>query len=103
MEETIAAPLPVTRIAADCGLSSRQLERLFLAQLGVGPAQFYRELRLDRARQLLRQTLLSVTEVAMACGFQSASHFSTRYSARFGCTPRADQHHPVLSAGKEQS
>jgi transcriptional regulator GlxA family with amidase domain len=101
MEETIAAPLSVREIAARAGLSPRQLERLFLAHLNVGPAQFYTGLRLDRARQLLRQTPLSVTEVAMACGFQSASHFSTRYSARFGCTPRADQHRASHPAGKE--
>lgn len=100
MEETISTPLTVREIAQRCGLSARQIERLFLAQLGVGPAQFYSGLRLDRARQLLRQTALSVTEVAMACGFQSASHFSTRYSARFGCTPRTDQHSP---ARKEQA
>jgi transcriptional regulator GlxA family with amidase domain len=99
MEETIAAPLSVRDIADRAGLSPRQLERLFHAQFGVGPSQFYSGLRLDRARQLLRQTALSVTEVAMACGYQSASHFSTRYSARFGCTPRADQHR----IGKEQA
>ena len=104
MEETIAAPLSVREIADRAGLSPRQLERLFLAHLKIGPAQFYSGLRLDRARQLLRQTPLSVTEVALACGFQSPSHFSTRYSARFGCTPRTDQHRVRLDfAGKEQS
>jgi transcriptional regulator GlxA family with amidase domain len=101
MEETIASPLSVREIARRAGLSARQLERLFHGHLGVGPAQFYSGLRLERARQLLRQTPLSVTEVAMACGFQSASHFSTRYSARFGCTPKADQHRVHQPAGKE--
>jgi transcriptional regulator GlxA family with amidase domain len=104
MEETIAAPLSVREIAERAGLSPRQLERLFLAHLKIGPAEFYSGLRLDRARQLLRQTPLSVTEVALACGFQSPSHFSTRYSARFGCTPRTDQHRVRLDfAGKEES
>jgi transcriptional regulator GlxA family with amidase domain len=103
MEETIATPLSVRDIAQRSGMSARQLERLFHAHLGVGPAQFYSGLRLDRARQLLRQTGLPITEVALACGFQSASHFSTRYSARFGCTPRADQHRVPSLAGKEQS
>jgi transcriptional regulator GlxA family with amidase domain len=103
MEETIATPLSISDIARRSGMSSRQLERLFHAHLGVGPAEFYRGLRLDRARQLLRQTGLPITEVALACGFQSASHFSTRYSAHFGCTPRADQHRIPSPAGKEQS
>jgi transcriptional regulator GlxA family with amidase domain len=99
MEETIAAPVPVREIAGRIGLSARQLERLFRSRLGLGPAQFYGGLRLDRARQLLRQTELSVTEVAIACGFASPAHFSTRYSARFGCPPRADQHR---AKGEEQ-
>lgn len=45
------------------------------------------EMRLNRARELLRQTEMSVINVALACGFASPSHFSKCYRARFGSTP----------------
>lgn len=90
MRESLAAPLTVTALADRVGVSPRQLERLFQRHLAVGPAEFYAGLRLDRAQELLRLTHLSVTEVALACGFQSPSHFSSRYHARFGRTPRSE-------------
>ena len=91
MEETMDAPLTVDAIAREAGVSARQLERLFKHHLGIGPGQFYLSIRLDHARQMLRQTGLSVTQVGVACGFQSMSHFSASYSRRFGHTPRAER------------
>jgi AraC family transcriptional regulator, glycine betaine-responsive activator len=91
MEETMDAPLTVDAIAREAGVSARQLERLFKHHLGTGPGQFYLSIRLDHARQMLRQTGLSVTQVGVACGFQSMSHFSASYSRRFGHTPRAER------------
>jgi transcriptional regulator GlxA family with amidase domain len=91
MEGAINAPLKLDEIARTAGVSSRQLERLFKRHLGTEPSQFYLSLRLDHARELLRQTALSVTEVGVACGFQSTSHFGATYSRRFGHTPSAER------------
>ena len=91
MEDAMDAPLTVDAIAREAGVSARQLERLFKHHLGIGPGQFYLSIRLDHARQMLRQTGLSVTKVGVACGFQSMSHFSACYSRRFGHTPRAER------------
>lgn len=91
MEATIEAPLPRKVLAREAGLSLRHLERLFHAELGTGMAARYLALRLDRARGLLRQTGMSVTDVAIAAGFSDPSHFARRYRARFGRTPRADR------------
>ncbi|MEM8756086.1 MAG: helix-turn-helix domain-containing protein, partial [Pseudomonadota bacterium] len=88
MEARLAAPLPRTEVAAMVGLSDRQLGRLFAAKTGRGFAAHYRELRLARARDLLAQTAMSVTEIAYACGFASPSHFSTAYKAWAGASPR---------------
>ncbi|MDE2334487.1 MAG: helix-turn-helix domain-containing protein [Rhodospirillales bacterium] len=74
-------------LAGLAGVSVRQLERLFQTHLGVAPRTHDRHVRLDRARLLLRQTNLSVLEVAVACGFTSASHFSRIYRATFGHPP----------------
>jgi transcriptional regulator GlxA family with amidase domain len=59
--------------------------------MGCTPARYYLDLRLKRARALLRQTTLSVLDVAVACGFASASHFSKRYRDLFGQSPRSDR------------
>lgn len=91
MERAIEEPLPRETLAAQAGLSVRQLERLFRAHLGRTIGAHYLDLRLDHARRLLRQTALSVLEVAMACGFVSAAHFSRAYGMRFGCSPRQDR------------
>lgn len=84
----------VISIAALCrrtGLSQRQLDRLFLRHVGKSPVAYYRDIRLDRARGLITQTALLVSEVAMASGFSSAVHFSRAYKSRFGLSPRDDR------------
>lgn len=91
MGETIETPLAIDAVAEMIGLSRRQLERLFKTHLGLTPAWYYGQLRLERARELLRLTGMSVTEVSVACGYQSLSHFSTAYRRQFGRTPRAEQ------------
>ena len=75
MEANIAEPLSLVEIAKYAGLSRRQIERLFRRNLGRSPARYYLEIRLDRARHLLIQSDAPIVEVAVACGFVSASHF----------------------------
>jgi transcriptional regulator GlxA family with amidase domain len=91
METTLDAPLSGRDLAALAGLSQRQLERLFRAHLDRSIGGHYRELRLLRARALLAQSTLSVLEVALGCGFESRSHFSRAYRARFGRPPTAER------------
>lgn len=91
MERKIETPCSREELAAAAGLSARQLERLFQAQLGCSPGAHYLRLRLERGRALVRQTGLSVAEAAMACGFASPSHFSRAYRAAFGLPPAADR------------
>ncbi|MGX9966760.1 GlxA family transcriptional regulator [Roseomonas sp. F4] len=98
MESSIEDPLPRKALATSAGLSVRQMERLFRGQLGRTIGAHYLGLRLDHARRLLRQTSLSVLEVAMACGFVSAAHFSRTYAARFGRSPRQDRRGEVIAA-----
>jgi len=88
MEACVEDALSREEIAARVGLSRRQLERLFRRYLNTSPARYYLRLRLERARLLLTQTTMPVTEIAFACGFTSASHFSKCYRDMFGRTPR---------------
>ncbi len=87
MEETLETPMSRAELAQGVGLSTRQLERLFRKYLHKTPTRFYLELRLERARLLLRQTSMSVLDVALACGFVSASHFSKCYREHFARRP----------------
>ena len=74
-------------LARDVGMSTRQLERLFRRYLDRSPKRYYMELRLQKARNLLLQTDMSVINVALACGFASPSHFSKCYRALYKTTP----------------
>ncbi len=87
MEQTIEEPISPATLARDVGLSTRQLERLFRRYLDRSPKRYYMELRLQKARNLLMQTDMSVINVALACGFASPSHFSKCYRAHYGTTP----------------
>ena len=87
MEAAIEDPTSPADLAAEVGMSTRQLERLFRRYLNRSPKRYYMELRLARARNLLMQTDLSVINVALACGFSSPSHFSKCYRAQYGTTP----------------
>jgi len=87
MEDASDEPRPVQRIAADAGLSPRQLERLFAKYLRTTPGKYYLDLRLQRARVLLVETTRSILDIAVACGFASASHFSRCYRGLYGHRP----------------
>jgi transcriptional regulator GlxA family with amidase domain len=91
MEANIEEPLSTDEIAQLAGVSRRQLERLFKQYLGSLPSRYYLELRLKRARQLLRDTNHSIVQVGLMCGFSSGSHFSTAFGALFGKTPREER------------
>jgi transcriptional regulator GlxA family with amidase domain len=88
MEGHLETPLPRTQLARLAGVSLRQLERSFRTHLGLGMHEHYLSLRLRRAQQLLRETSLSVLEVALATGFASASQFSRAFRRTLGCSPR---------------
>ena len=87
MEINIEEPLSPSILAKDVGMSTRQLERLFRRYLDRSPKRYYMELRLQKARNLLMQTDMSVINVALACGFASPSHFSKCYRAHYDTTP----------------
>ncbi|MCC9608294.1 GlxA family transcriptional regulator [Blastopirellula sp. JC732] len=104
MEAEIEEPLTTAELAAAVSLSSRQLSRLFKEHLNVSPGQFYLELRLDRAHQMILHSELSVNAIAFACGFQSQSHFSRVYREKFDVSPRqtrrreVERQFPVMQA-----
>lgn len=89
MESHIADPLDLGQLARVAGVSQRQLNRLFRDRLGESTMDFYRNLRLEKARALLRGSSLPMTEIALATGFAGSAHFATAYSRRYGAPPSA--------------
>jgi transcriptional regulator GlxA family with amidase domain len=97
MEANFEEPLPTEDIARLVGVSRRQLERLFKQHLDSLPSRYYLELRLGRARQLLRETSQSILQIGLSCGFSSGPHFSSAYRTHFGTTPREERSKRLFS------
>lgn len=74
-------------IARRCAISSRQMQRLFKQHTGMTFVDFHMNLRLDKARQLLEHSDMSMIEIALACGFSGGSYFSKSFRDRWGTTP----------------
>jgi transcriptional regulator GlxA family with amidase domain len=87
MENNIEEPISPAILAKEVAMSTRQLERLFRRYLNRSPKRYYMELRLQKARNLLMQTDMTVINVALACGFASPSHFSKCYRSHYNTTP----------------
>lgn len=97
MEANIEQPLTQDFLAQKLGVSGRQVERLFRKHLGQTPRGYYRDLRLSRARSLLRATNMSVLQIAYATGFCTSSHLSKCFRAKYGHLPSEERgdHLPV--------
>ncbi|WP_315918875.1 GlxA family transcriptional regulator [Mesorhizobium sp. SP-1A] len=91
MADHLDDPLSAVQFAKAAGLSVRQVERLFLRHLGVTPGRYYMRLRLERARELLRQTNMPILDVAIATGFTSHSYFAQSYRLQFGRPPSEER------------
>ena len=87
MEANLASPITTADLAEQVHISLRQLERLFQRYLQMTPSRYYLKLRLTRAKQLLCETSLSVSQIALACGFGSPSQFSRSYRKEYLIAP----------------
>jgi transcriptional regulator GlxA family with amidase domain len=91
MDANIVEPISQEELASYVGLSRRQLQRLFQRYLSCTPSSYYLKIRLQRARQLLRQTSSSIVEISASTGFISGSHFSKAYKELYGHSPSTER------------
>ncbi len=91
MEQNLEEPVTIPAVCSQIDISQRQLDRLFSAYVKKTPKLYYRDIRLDRARGLVTQTNMPLSEVAIASGFSSQVHFSRAYRERYGLPPRSDR------------
>lgn len=80
-------PFPWEALARELATSTRTLQRRFVAAIGLAPSAVLHQLRLERARDLLRDPARPIGDVALACGFASQAHFATAVRAAFGKSP----------------
>lgn len=104
LEQNLGQPMTVAAMAARLNLSTRQLERLFKDEFGVGPLDYERRFRLNYALWLLTRTRRTITQIAADCGFADSSHFSRVFKQTFGRTPgamRAEDAPPLSEPTRE--
>src|SRR5262245_330183 len=88
MLRDIDRPLAISALARHVNLSRSRLTHLFHTEVGCSPARYLRQARLDRARQLVEETSLSIKEIMARVGFNDPSHFSRDFARRHGASPR---------------
>ena len=91
MRQNLEVPLTCQELADASNMSARQMERLFKQYLQQSPGQYYLHLRLEKTQQLLRQSSLSVLQIATACGFSSTSYLARCYQKKYACSPRQER------------
>lgn len=87
IEERLSHPDLLTDVSRDLGISMRQLERRFVADVAITPLQYRLHLRLARARWMVENTDTSLTDIGFECGFGNCSHFSRAFVGHFGIRP----------------
>jgi len=92
----------VDALALRVGVGPRHLDRLFTEHVGVSPIAVAQTRRLHFAKQLLDQTNLPITQVAMSAGFGSLRRFNETYQATFGCTPRVTRRRSNRSPARDE-
>jgi len=81
--------LPLKNMAEECSLSVRHFSRAFRKSTGLAPHQWLMQRRLELAKAQLRETVLTLSEVALACGFADQSHFTRVFTRAVGISPGA--------------
>ena len=87
MSEHVGEDLNLDRLAAQVGLSKFHFHRLFKTAMGVSPSRHHINLRMNVARQLLRETKKSVVDVALDVGYANPSHFAKLFRRETGLSP----------------
>ncbi len=89
LHSNFAEKLTLEQVAASAGISEREALRCFRQSMDQSPMEYLAAYRLDRAKQLLAKTQLSITDIAYQCGFSDGAYFGKIFKKAQGITPRA--------------
>src|SRR5690606_28471375 len=87
IEEYLAQPLTLSELADQAARSEYHFARMYRRSIGLAPHQYVMQRRMEKAKSLVQNTSMPLTDIALACGFNSASHFSNRFRSVMGITP----------------
>ncbi len=87
LEEDMTQVPAIEKLAAAVGMSTTHFHRVFRRQTGLSPYQYHLQLRINRAREMLSGSALTVKEISVALGFESAFHFSKIFKKKAGQSP----------------
>jgi AraC-like DNA-binding protein len=87
LKQNLAEPLPLEEMGRRVGCSQFYLSRLFTREVGKTISACLRDLRMERAAELLREGKMNVTEAALEVGYSSLSHFTVAFRETFACCP----------------
>ena len=87
IREGVEEKITVQEIAAELGSSYSNFRKLFKEYTGLSPAFYQQDLKLQRAKELLSTTDLSIKEIAYRLNFDSPDYFSSKFKAKIGCKP----------------
>lgn len=85
-------PITLTTMAQALYISPYYLHRIFSRVLGMTPAEYVRQVRLETAQRLLKESNMRVTDVAGSVGFLNRAHFATAFRTRMGMSPTMYRH-----------
>ncbi|MFB2893512.1 helix-turn-helix domain-containing protein [Aerosakkonemataceae cyanobacterium BLCC-F50] len=89
IEQHLGEEISLEAIANHLNMSQYYFCHLFKQSMGVSPYQYVLRHRIDKAKQLLKQRKLTITDVALECGFANQTHFTKHFRKLTGTTPRA--------------
>lgn len=87
IREALESPLTIQQVAEDMGVSYSNFRKLFKEYTGLSPATYQQDLRLQRAKELLSTTDLSIKEIAYRLNFESPDYFSAKFKIKTGRRP----------------
>lgn len=101
MRDDLRRERSLDELARRVSLSRSRFQHLFKAETGTSPAHYLRDLRLDRARELLETSLLSIKQVMAGVGISDKSHFVREFKKAYGLTPTQYRAaHPLTGLAK---
>jgi AraC family transcriptional regulator len=93
IEAHLSESLHLSALAQINDMSESHFSRSFKKSTNIAPHQYVLNLRVEKAKQLLQQTQLSILEIALECGFAHAGHLSRHFKRIVGTTPNQFRHH----------
>jgi AraC family transcriptional regulator len=89
INDHLTSDIKLSDLAQLLGMSQFHFSRLFKQSMGISPHQYLLQQRIERAKQLLKETKLSIMEIALLCGYSSHSHLGKSFRQHTGITPKA--------------